>query len=175
MLTLCFALLAPALAPALAQEAAAPAPALPETVEEAIRAYTLSQSPVRAGPYSASLGPLSIKRLITLVDLPPDQLSLTRLSPTRVAAQVNLVAKVNGPNRPFIVTADLAVIEETCQGYLLPVTVPASVTIDLSEGAGGVRARLTLGGLALDQVPAAQSLVFCDASTGGTLINTTIT
>lgn len=147
-----------------------PALAAP-SLDQVIRDFTLSQTPVRTGPYSAELGPMTIRRLITRVTLDPGALSVVPMSGTRFTVSGPLVAKVNGPKRPFVVTFDLGVTEGSCEGWLTPLAVPVSVVVDFySPDQRGVRAEVSLGAVELATGPAAEHLVFCDAASGGAMI-----
>ena len=170
MLSLALMLAAPAPAQASAQA--------PTSLADAVRAFTLTQSPVRTGPNRASLGPVTVKRLITRVDV--DQLAVVPVTPTRMAVSGALVVKVNGPKRPFVVHADMAVTESSCEGWFTPLSIPVALTVDFAEaarpdGTGGVRAEVTLDALGLDGLPVAEHLVFCDlAGSSGLLLGAAV-
>jgi len=178
MLSLALLLAAQASAVAVAQAPQIPQVEAPTSLPEVVRAFTLTQSPVRTGPNRASLGPVTVKRLITRVDV--DQLAIVPVTPTRVAVSGALVIKVNGPKRPFVVTADMGVTESSCEGWFTPLAVPIALTVDFSEAAGpagaaGVRAAVRLDALGLEGLPVAEHLVFCDlAGSSGLLLGAAV-
>jgi len=155
-----------------------PAVAVPASLSEAVRAFTLTQSPVRTGPNRASLGPVTVKRLITRVDVA--QLAVVPVTPTRMSVSGALVVKVNGPNRPFVVHADMAVTESSCEGWFTPLSIPVALTVDFAEasrpdGGAGVRAEVSLDALGLQGLPVADHLVFCDlAGSSGLLLGAAV-
>ena len=147
------------------------------TAPQAVLEHIQSRSVVRSGPFSASVGPLTVQRLISRVDI--IDLAVTPQSLTSVRVTGNLVAKVNGPKRPFLVEMDLGITESTCEGWFTPLAIPVALRIDLeevsrTEGTPGVRADVVLENFTLDGLPVAEHLNFCDPTTGGLLVGAAV-